>query len=111
MVAPAMAAATWLVPTLDEATDDCDRASPFVEEPSPPLLSVPDEPALVAWEDGVEPGRLLDVTTEEPGEMATVPGGSSAPGGPLDLTGTGMNTTDVFVDGGGGDGGEDSGFR
>jgi hypothetical protein len=90
IAAPAMAAATWLVPTPDEPKDDRDEL--------PAVLP------LVPCDEG---GKLLAdvrVPTAAPGAMDT--------GLLLDDTGTGIMTTDWFV-GGGGDAEEeeDGGLR
>lgn len=116
MAAPPMAAATWLMPAVDEAKDDCDEVPVFIDEDvPPPPLDMPDEPGtwlppVAVLTDGVKPGKVVDVMVPmaAPGEMAIKPGGGSAPGGLLDETATGIKTTDWFV-GGGGDGAEDGG--
>lgn len=93
IAAPAMAAATWLLPTLVDVL------------PPPPL----DALVLASWDDDAEPGTLLLDITVTPGAVDTNPGGGSAPGGLLfDDTGTGIMTTDWFV-GGAGDAEEEDG--
>ena len=82
IAAPAMAAATWLVPTPDEPEDDRDEL--------PAVLP------LVPCDEG----RLLDV------RVPTVAPGAMDTGVLFDETGTGIMTTDWFV-GGGGDGDDD----
>ena len=80
IAAPAMAAATWLVPTPDEPKDDRD------ELPAAVLPLVP-----------CDEGRVLEarVPTAAPGAMDT--------GVLFDETGTGIMTTDWLVGGGGDD--------
>jgi hypothetical protein len=86
IAAPAMAAATWLLPTLVDVL------------PPPPL----DALVLASWDDDAEPGTLLLDITVTPGAVDTNPGGGSAPGGLLfDDTGTGIMTSDWFVSGAG----------
>lgn len=97
IAAPAMAAATWLLPTT------------LVDVLPPPPL---DAPVLASWDDddAAEPGTLVLDITVAPGAVGTSPGGGSAPGGLLlDDTGTGIMTTDWFVDGAGGDDDDDDG--
>lgn len=84
IAAPAMAAATWLVPTPDDPKDAWDV-----------LL------AVLALLFPCDEDKLLDdvrVPTEAPGGMDTDPGGLL-----FDETATGTMTTDWFVGGGGGD--------
>lgn len=91
--APAMAAATWLVPTPDDPTDEWDEL--------PAVL------ALVSCDED----KLLDVRvpTAAPGAMDTSPGGDGAPGGLFfDETGTGTKTIDWFV---GGEGDAEEGWE